>query len=83
MAEEFDPSWITVLEISVIEWFNKYETGFMCVGRKPHTFGNKRHNICCSLTSILWRSQIGEGKYLPQPLGQKEYNEFGKTVSLM
>ena len=60
----------------MMEWFNKYAPRFMCVGRKPHTFGNERHTICCGLTYILWRAQIVEGKYRPQPLGQKEYNYF-------
>ena len=55
----------------------------MCVGRKPHYFGNVRHNICCCLTYILWRANILEGKDFPQQLGQKEYKDSGKTVSLM
>ena len=50
----------------------------MCVECKPYTSGNKRHTICCDLTYILWRYQIVEGKYCPQPLGKKEYNELGK-----
>ena len=78
MAEEFNPSWVNVLDKSIMEWFEKYAPGFMCVGRKIHPFGNERHNICCGLTYILWRYQIVEGKYCPQPLGKKEYNELGK-----
>ena len=31
----------------------------------------------------MLRAQIAEEKDLHQPLGQKEYNELGKTVSLM
>ena len=58
MAEEFNPSWINVLDKIMMEWFNKYAPRFMCVGRKPHPFGNKRHTICCGLTYILWISQI-------------------------
>ena len=41
MAEEFNPSWINVLNESMVEWFNKYAPGFMCVGRKPHTLAKK------------------------------------------
>ena len=67
----------------MIVWFNTYAPGFMFVGFKPHTFGNERHTICCGLTSILWRAKIAEGKYRPQPIGQKEYNELGKMVSFM
>ena len=64
-------------------WINKHAPGFMCVGRKPHHFGNDSHTICCGLTSILWISQIVEGNDLSQPLGQKEYNKLGKTERLM
>ena len=53
MAEEFNPSWINVLDKIMMEWFNKYAPVFMCVGCKPHPFGNQRHDICCGLTSIL------------------------------
>ena len=41
MAEEFNPSWINVLDESMMEWFNKYAPGFMCVGHKPHPFSVK------------------------------------------
>ena len=58
-----------------MDWFNKYSPGFMCVGNKPHTLSNERHNICSGSTYILWISQIVEGKDLSQPLGQKGHNE--------
>ena len=32
MAEEFNPSWINVLEEIMVEWFSKYAPVFMCVG---------------------------------------------------
>ena len=38
MAQQFLPSWINVLDESMMEWFNKWDPGFMCVGRKPHPF---------------------------------------------
>jgi hypothetical protein len=83
MADEFSPAWINVLDESMMEWFNKWAPGFMCVGRKPHPFGNERHTICCALTSILWRAQIVEGKDRPTQLGAKEHAGLGKTVGLM
>ena len=83
MADEFNPSWINVLDESMMEWFNKYAPGFMYVGRKPHPFGNERHTICCGVTSILWRAQIVEGKDRPPQLGPKEGAELGATVGLM
>ena len=67
----------------MMEWFNKYDPVFICFGRKPRPFHNERHTICCGLTYILWRSHIVEGKDCPQTLGQKEYNELRKMLSLM
>ena len=49
MDEEFDPSWINVLEKIIVEWFNKYAPVFMCVGRKNHPFDNERHTIFCGV----------------------------------
>ena len=83
IAEEFNLLWINILDEIMIEWFNKYVPVFMCVGCKTHPFGNKRHTICCGLTSIFCRLQIVEGKYFNQKLGQNEYSDLGKTVSLM
>ena len=68
---------------SMMEWFNNNYTGFMCVGRKPHPFGNKRHIICYGSTSIPWRAQIVEGKDRPSQRGAKQHQELGKTVGLM
>ena len=36
-----------------------------------------------TLTSILWRAQIVEGKDRPTELGKKKWEEMGKTVGLM
>ena len=63
--------------------FKKYAPRFMFVGCKPHPFGNEIQTIFCGLTSIFGRAHIVEGKYIPQQLYQNEYNELGKTVSLM
>ena len=71
-AEGFNPSWITVLDEIMIEWFNKYAPKFMCVVHKTNPFCNEGHTIFCGFTSILLRAQIVEGKYIPQQLGQKE-----------
>ena len=83
MAEEFNSSWINVMDKIMIKWFNKYAPGFMCVGIKPLPFINESHKIYFGLTPILLRYQIVEGKYIPPHTGQKEYNELGKTVSLI
>ena len=41
MVEEFNPSWINVLNEIMMEWFHKHDIKFMFVGRKPHPFSNK------------------------------------------
>ena len=66
-----------------MEWFNKWSPGFMCVECKPYPFGNKRHTICCSLTSILWRSHTVEGKYRPTQLGPKKGEGLGNNVGII
>ena len=71
MADEFNPFWINVLDESIMEWFNKYAPGFMCVVHYPHPFVNERQTIFCGVTSILWRAQIVEGKDRPPHLGPK------------
>ena len=55
----------------------------MYVGCKSKHLVNKRHTICCGLTSILWRAHISEGKYCPQQLVENLQSELGEMVSLM
>ena len=55
----------------------------MTIGRKPHPFSNERHVIGFGLMSILQIACIVEGKYCPQQIGKKEYNQLGKMLSLM
>ena len=83
MAQQFLLSWINVLDESMMKWFNNRDPGFMCVGCKPHPFGNERHSICCALTSLLWRANILEGKDRSTQIVPKKWEELGKTVGLM
>ena len=83
MDQQFLPSCINVIDESIMEWFNKWATGFMCFGRKPHPFGIDQHTMCYSLTSILWKVHIMEGKYMTTQLGKKKWEELGKTVGLI
>ena len=66
-----------------MEFFNKYAMGFICVGSKTRTLGGKTHTICCGLTSILFRAHIVEGKDRPWQCGPKEFENLGKTASLV
>ena len=81
--KQFLPSWINVLDESIMEWFKKWDPGFMCVGRKPHPFGNERHTISCALTSIRWRAQIVEGKERTTQIGPKKWEDLGNTVGIV
>ena len=45
MADEFKPSWINVIDKSIMEWYNKFDPRFMCIGRKKNHFGNECHSI--------------------------------------
>ena len=66
-----------------MEWFNKYYPDILCVGRKPHTFSNDRHKICCGFTSILWMSKFVEEKESPSQRGAKQHQKIVKTVGLV
>ena len=83
MAQQFLLSCINVLYESMMEGLNNWYPVFMCVGRKPHTFGKEWHTICCNLTSIMWRAQTVEGKDRPTQLDKKQWEELGKTVGLI
>ncbi len=85
MEEEYDPSWISCLDESMIEWLNKWCPGWMCVPRKPHPFGNEYHSIADidDGAPVMWRVELREGKDRPSEMGAKEHDEKGKTVGLM
>ena len=52
----------------------------MCVGRKPHPFGNERHTIACGLSTIMLFTEILEGRYFPRERGRPKFDDIGKTV---
>ena len=66
MEDEFIPSWVSVLDESMMEWLNEYCSVFKCVGHKPNPFGNERPTISYALTSILFRDLIVERKDRPK-----------------
>ena len=55
MADELNPYWINILDKIIMEWYYNFAPGFMCVGKKPNTFGIELHKICYEITLILWR----------------------------
>ena len=52
----------------------------MCVGRKPHPFGNERYTIDCGLSTIMWFAEIVEGMDKPRESRRPEFDEIVKTV---
>ena len=59
MTKVFEPSWVSVLFESMQEWISKYTCpDWMCVGRKPHPFGNESRTVSCGLSTIMWFLEI-------------------------
>ena len=82
-AQQFIPSWINVLDESMMEWFKKWYLVFMCASRKPHPFFNEPNVICCPLISIMWGAQIVEGKDRPTRINMKKFKYLVKTIGIM
>ena len=83
MTEQFTPSWVSCLDESMSTWTNKYSCpGWMFVPRKPWSFGNEYHTVCCSLSGILWQMELVEGKDSPSEIIPKFNNQW-KTVGLL
>ena len=55
----------------------------MFVPRKPWSFGNEYHDACCASSDIIWAVDLHEGKGRPPELGQKEYDNQGKTIGTL
>ena len=76
--EEFNLPWINVLDKIMIEWFNKYETGFMCVGRKPRHFGNEKNIVCCGFTLLFGEHRQWKTKIALNNLVKRNMASWGK-----
>ena len=84
MTKVFEPSWVSILIDSMQEWINKYTCNArMCVGRKPHHFGNERNTIACGLSRVMIFVEIVEGRDLPHERGNAEFDESGNTLGKM
>ena len=83
MADQFFPSWINGLDEYMMECYNKWAPGFMCVIHKPHLFVNQLHTIAYDINTIIWRAHIVGVKDRPAQLGANKWYELGKTVGIM
>ena len=84
MANNFSPSWINCIDESMSKWVNEYTCpGFMFVPRKPWPFGNEYHDAGCAHSDIIWALDLREGKDCPTNLGNKEFDDLGKTTGIL
>ena len=84
MANNFSPSWINCIDESMSKWVNEYTCpGFMFVPRKPWPFGNEYHDAGCAHSDIIWALDLREGKDRPTNLGNKEFDDLGKTTGIL
>ena len=84
MAAHFQPSYVSVLYESILEWINRYNfPGWMFVPRKTHPFGDEYYTIECAKSKFIYIVDIVEGKYRPRVMGKKEFEEKGSTAGLM
>ena len=84
MANNFSPSWINCIDESMSKWVNEYTCpGFMFVPRNPRPFGNEYHDAGCAHSNIIWALDLCEGKDHPTNLGNKEFDDLGKTTGIL
>ena len=86
MQNNFKPGHIACLDESMSTWKNMHTTcpGFMFALRKPWSFGNEYHTVCCGNTGIMFAMEIVEGKDAPRSRQYQEFDDLGgKTVGLL
>ena len=84
MVSCFMPRWANCLDKSMSLWTNKFSCpGFMFIPRKPWSFGNEYHMVCCCATGIMWGIDLVEGRDCPCQMGQQKYDDLGITVGLL
>ena len=83
MVDEFNSSWINVIDGSMMDWYNNFSPGFMFVVQNSHTFVKEIHTICCGVDSILWREKKIEEKDIMAQMCPKLHQELGITVGIV
>ena len=70
-----------MLDESMQGWTGKYTCpAWICVGSKPHPFGNERHTIACELFTIIWFSKIVEVRGSPRRRRRPEFDDIDNTL---
>ena len=81
MAAHFQPSYVSVLYESILEWINRYNfPGWMSVPLKPHPFENKYLKITCAKYKVIYIVEIVEGKDRPILMVKKDFKRRGQRL---
>ena len=74
------PSWLLVLDESMVRWEGRGMPGLMVILRKPTPIGLELHTLCCALSGILIWFEVYEGKLAME---KKEYcDAYPKSIAL-
>ncbi len=60
MTENFNWSWLSCLDESMVAFLNEHCPNWVCVKRKPNLFGNRYHTIVCCLSKIIYQMELVE-----------------------
>ena len=84
MSINFIQGWISCLDESMMIWENKFVPGWVVIPRKPHTFGNEWHTICCGMSVVVFFVEIVDGKDVPTERGKPDFESYyGETGGMM
>ena len=65
-------------------WSNKWTCPeWVLCTRKPHTFGNEYHIICCGMSGIMFSIELAEGKDHPREIPPDKYGKIGNAVGFL
>ena len=84
--EVFVPSWLCVVDESMVAFLNKYAPGWTAVKRKPHPHGNEYNTTADCFCKIIFHMEIREGKDQPTegPYSKSKFEEeFGSKVAAL
>lgn len=74
-----DPSWLLLLDESMVKWMGRGMPGLMVVPRKPTPIGAELHTLCCATCGVMINYELHEGKEL---MARKEFCDQYKLKSV-
>jgi len=80
------PSWLIIIDESMVKWVGVGMPGVMVVPQKPTPMGLELHTVCCAVSGILINFELYEGKErmgLKQCVGEPtEFGPINKSTAL-